>query len=81
MATQLEGLIRKGHCDEGGRLPSERELVDRFGVGRGNLREAVRNLETLGTVVQNQGVGTFAVIRRALRRSGRRSSWPATSLP
>ncbi|WP_343904813.1 FadR/GntR family transcriptional regulator [Nocardioides aquiterrae] len=61
MAAQLEELIQKGHFGDGGRLPAERKLAEQFGVGRGTMREAVSKLETLGILVKNQGVGTFAV--------------------
>lgn len=61
VAAQLEELIQKRHFGDGGRLPAERELAEQFGVGRGTMREAVSKLETLGILVKNQGVGTFAV--------------------
>jgi GntR family transcriptional repressor for pyruvate dehydrogenase complex len=61
VAAQLEDLIRQGRFGDSGRLPAERALADQFGVGRGSMREAVSKLETLGIVVKNQGVGTFAV--------------------
>lgn len=61
VAAQLEELIRNEHFGETGRLPAERELAEQFGVGRGTMREAVSKLESLGILVRNQGVGTFAV--------------------
>lgn len=62
---QVRGLIRTGVLKPGQRLPSERALCERFGVGRGHVREALRKLEfygivkTLpqsGTVVESIGV-------------------------
>lgn len=61
VASQLETLIRSDHFGSDGRLPSERELAEQFGVGRGSMREAISKLETLGIIVKNHGVGTFAV--------------------
>ncbi|GAB6983892.1 FadR/GntR family transcriptional regulator [Nocardioides pyridinolyticus] len=61
VAAQLEALINSGHFGEEGRLPAERELAERFAVGRGSMREAIRKLETLGIITKAQGVGTFAV--------------------
>ena len=39
--TQILSLIEKRNYDPGERLPSERELSERFSVGRGVVREAL----------------------------------------
>jgi|SRR6516164_1163364 GntR family transcriptional repressor for pyruvate dehydrogenase complex len=39
-------------------LPPERELVRRFGVSRGSIRDAIRSLEAIGLLEPRQGVGT-----------------------
>ncbi len=39
-------------------LPSERELVQTFGVSRGSIRDAIRSLEAVGLLEPRQGVGT-----------------------
>lgn len=63
--TQIRKLISSGVLAPGDKLPSERDLADRLGVGRGQLREAIKKLEfygilkTLpqsGTVVSSLGV-------------------------
>ena len=43
----------------GERLPSERELSERFGVSQPSVREAIRALETLGLVDVFHGSGRF----------------------
>ena len=44
---------------DGGRLPNEKELSERFGVSQPTIREAIRALETLGLVEVLHGNGTF----------------------
>jgi GntR family transcriptional repressor for pyruvate dehydrogenase complex len=59
VAAQLESLIRSGHFGAEGKIPSERDLAEQFGVGRSSMREAISKLETLGIIVRSHGVGTF----------------------
>lgn len=44
-----ETILREG-LEPGTRLPSERDMCEQFGVGRGTLREALRVLEAEGLV-------------------------------
>lgn len=53
--------IIQGNLVPGQRLPSEAELVEQFGVGRGTLREAMKKLEALGVVNIQRGDGTYIV--------------------
>ena len=41
------------------RLPAERDLSDAFGVARGTLREALRQLEEMAYVERRAGSGTY----------------------
>lgn len=54
-----EGLGH-GHWAPGALMPSEAELVARFGVSRMTVTRALRELQTEGLVTRVQGVGTFA---------------------
>lgn len=56
---QLESAIARGDYRPGDKLPSERELVQTFGVSRITVREAIRSLEALGLVYVHQGRGCF----------------------
>jgi len=45
---QIKELISSGVLRPGDRLPPERALAERFGVGRGHIREAIKRLEFYG---------------------------------
>lgn len=42
-----------------GRLPSETELSQQYGVSRSTVREVLARLESAGIVVRRRGIGTF----------------------
>ena len=52
---RLVTLIREGELRPGDRLPSERDLMDRFAVGRPAVREALQSLGTAGLIEINHG--------------------------
>lgn len=54
---------------EGGRLPPERELSERFEVARETLRRCLLELETEGLLQRRQGAGTFVLGQPVLKRS------------
>jgi GntR family transcriptional regulator, transcriptional repressor for pyruvate dehydrogenase complex len=58
VAHRLQTLILDGKLKPGDRLPPERELVRRFQVSRGSVRDAIRTLELIGLVRSRQGEGT-----------------------
>jgi DNA-binding FadR family transcriptional regulator len=62
---QIEQAIRHGDFGPGERLPSERELVETFGVSRVSVREAIRSLEAVGLVRVQHGRGVYVSDRRS----------------
>lgn len=52
---RLLDLINSGTIGPGGALPSERELMERLGVGRPAIREAMQSLEGLGLIQIRHG--------------------------
>ena len=58
VAEQIQRLIASGALSPGDRLPPERELAAKFGVGRSSLRDAIRTLEVMGIVESRHGSGT-----------------------
>ncbi|MGQ7248984.1 FCD domain-containing protein [Halomonas sp. V046] len=55
VAEQLEAEILEGRLGENAQLPSERELMEQFGVGRPAVREALFYLQQLGLIAINSG--------------------------
>ena len=51
--------IRDGEMGPGDRVPSEAELVERFGVSRMTANRALRELQSEGIVTRRAGVGSF----------------------
>ncbi|MBS1850573.1 MAG: GntR family transcriptional regulator [Acidobacteria bacterium] len=56
---KLQGDIASGRYKPGNRLPSEAELVRRFGVSRMTVFRAMRELQSLGLVTRRVGSGTY----------------------
>ncbi|WP_369822183.1 FadR/GntR family transcriptional regulator [Saccharomonospora sp. CUA-673] len=46
----VQGAMASGELRPGDRLPSERELVEQFGIGRASVREGLRVLENMHLV-------------------------------
>lgn len=55
IAGVLVEEIRSGVWTEGDAFPTEMELVERFGVGRNTVREALRELQDLGYIKRRRG--------------------------
>lgn len=53
--------IAKGAIGSGDRLPSERELCERFSVSRATIRRAIKQLAEDGLAKAHHGAGTFVV--------------------
>ncbi len=56
---ELLNAIRSGVYAPGSRLPTERELVERFGVTRMTVRQAITGLVRAGLVVNRRPQGNF----------------------
>ena len=56
---RMRELIAKGGYGPGDRLPPERQLIERLGIGRAALRRALDQLERSGAIWRHVGKGTF----------------------
>ncbi len=59
LTEQILGLIRKAKLEPGHRLPSVKELAEKFSVAAPTLREALRRLEAMGVVDIRHGSGIY----------------------
>ncbi len=55
IAEHIELMVLSGETPTGTRLPSERDLMERFGVGRSTVREALFALKKRGLLVVDGG--------------------------
>ncbi|MCX7646641.1 MAG: FadR family transcriptional regulator [Rhodobacteraceae bacterium] len=59
IAADLRRQIASARFLQNERLPPERLLAERYGVARGTVRQALRQLEALGFVERRAGSGTY----------------------
>lgn len=67
VATVLRRMFIRGEITEGTMLPTESELMERFGVSRPTLREAFRVLESESLIEVQRGVRGGARVTRPRR--------------
>lgn len=64
VADQLRALVASGEFKPGDRIPAERDLAARLGVGRPAVREALRELRAQGLLVTGRGAQGTTVANR-----------------
>jgi GntR family transcriptional regulator, sialic acid-inducible nan operon repressor len=64
---RLKSLISSGELQPGDAMPSERDLMERFGVGRPAIREAMQQLSNMGLLTISHG--ERAKVRQPTARS------------
>ncbi len=52
---RLLGIVERGDLKPGDTLPSERQLMEAYGVGRPAIREALQNLQRMGLIEIRHG--------------------------
>ena len=81
IASRLADDVRSGALAPGERLPGERELARRLGVGRSSVREAIAALQVDGVVVTRPGrAPTSPPTRRRSRATPRHDVSPSALL-
>jgi GntR family transcriptional regulator, transcriptional repressor for pyruvate dehydrogenase complex len=74
IADELRGLIVSGELSEGDSLGHEPDLVERFGVSRPSLREALRILEAEGLITVVRGVRGGVIVHAPDQRMTARAA-------
>jgi DNA-binding FadR family transcriptional regulator len=74
IADELRSMIVRGELSDGQMIGREPDLVDRFGVSRPSLREALRILEVEGLVTVVRGVRGGVVVHAPDRRMTARTA-------
>jgi GntR family transcriptional repressor for pyruvate dehydrogenase complex len=59
IGRKVLAFLLSGSLQPGDRLPSERQLAERLGVGRSVVRDALKSITLLGLLDVRQGDGTF----------------------
>ncbi|MGH9629861.1 MAG: GntR family transcriptional regulator, partial [Bryobacteraceae bacterium] len=69
---QLSQILRQsildGRFPAGARIPSERDLAERYGISRASVRESITELIQAGVLFRTVGKGTFVSDRRQPHR-------------
>jgi GntR family transcriptional repressor for pyruvate dehydrogenase complex len=63
ICRKMVGQLIRGAWAEGEKIPPERELCLKLGVGRASLREALKALEIMGMIETRLGDGTYVCKR------------------
>jgi GntR family transcriptional repressor for pyruvate dehydrogenase complex len=74
VADELRRLIVSGKLTEGESLGTELDLIERFGVSRPSLREALRILQAEGLISVRRGMQGGVVVHEPGRRSTARTA-------
>lgn len=69
IAGELRAAIEDGTFQPGSKLASETELMEKYGVSRGTIREALGVLRAEGLVESRRGSGVFVRAFQPIRRN------------
>src|SRR5689334_9224063 len=61
IADRLRQQIENGAFKSGGQMPTEQDLQAQYNASRNTIREAIKQLTTLGLVETRPGQGTFVI--------------------
>lgn len=65
----IQQKIQNGEYEEGGLIPSERELSEVFNISRMTVRQALNQMVAEGLLLREKGKGTFVAKRKIEQRN------------
>lgn len=68
LSEEINQKIDDGIWEVGSKIPSERELVEKYGLSRITVRNAIAECVNQGRLEKIQGKGTFVVDRKIVQR-------------
>lgn len=71
VAEEIKNWVVQEHFHAGDRLPSEPEMIERFGMAKGTIREAMRILEAQGLVKSRTGPGGGTFVHEVSKERAR----------
>lgn len=71
VADAIKNWVVEGGLHAGDRLPGEAELIDRFGMAKGTIREAMRILEAQGLIKTRTGPGGGSFVHEVSKERAR----------
>lgn len=68
VAESIKNWVVEQHLKAGDRLPAEPEMIERFGMSKGTIREAMRILEAQGLIKTRTGPGGGSFVHEVSRQ-------------
>ncbi len=59
LMDNIKQKIVNGELKVGDRLPSERDMAEKYGINRMTVRNAIKKMEAEGTLISKRGSGTY----------------------
>ncbi|MBB5081734.1 aminotransferase-like domain-containing protein [Nonomuraea endophytica] len=78
LATSMRAMIER--LSPGDRLPSSRELIQRYRVGPATVSQAIATLAAEGVVITRPGSGTYVAARHQRRTAVADTAWQTVTL-
>ena len=79
VAEAIKDWVVEQGMQAGDRLPGEVELIERFGMAKGTIREAMRVLEAQGLIKTRTGPGGGSFVHEVSRQRAKASAWAIIS--